>query len=111
MALATICITQLVESIDVTVVNVALPAIKSLGFSTGGLLWGRDGPRGGPAAMVSLSERPRAADALAQQRHRGSGPDQRAEKPGVAPATGVLHARAGMPKRLGLRARRPSGSD
>ena len=40
MALATLCVAQLIESVDVTVVNVALPAIKAgLGFSDGGLQW------------------------------------------------------------------------
>lgn len=40
LALTTLCIAQLVESIDVTVVNVALPAIRTgLGFSESSLQW------------------------------------------------------------------------
>lgn len=39
-ALGVLCLAQLIESLDVTVVNVALPAIQSdVGFSTTGLQW------------------------------------------------------------------------
>jgi EmrB/QacA subfamily drug resistance transporter len=40
VALVVLCMAALLDSIDVTVVNVAMPAIKSaLGFSEGGLAW------------------------------------------------------------------------
>lgn len=40
VALLVLCVAQLIESLDVTVVNVALPAIKSdVGFSETGLQW------------------------------------------------------------------------
>ncbi|MGI8413161.1 MAG: MFS transporter [Solirubrobacteraceae bacterium] len=40
LALSTLCIAQLIESIDVTVVNVALPAIRTgLNFSQANLQW------------------------------------------------------------------------
>lgn len=40
IALAVLCLAQLVDTIDVTIVNVTLPAIKNgLGFSEGGLQW------------------------------------------------------------------------
>lgn len=39
-ALVTLCLAQLIESLDVTVVNVALPTMQAdLGFSETGLLW------------------------------------------------------------------------
>src|SRR6201987_4346369 len=40
VALVVLCMAALLDSIDVTVVNVAMPAIRSaLGFSEGGLAW------------------------------------------------------------------------
>jgi EmrB/QacA subfamily drug resistance transporter len=40
LALTVLCLAALLDTVDVTVVNVALPAIKtSLGFSEGGLAW------------------------------------------------------------------------
>ena len=40
LALVVLCLAALLDTIDVTVVNVAMPAIKaSLGFSEGGLAW------------------------------------------------------------------------
>ena len=40
LALAVLCLAALLDTIDVTVVNVAMPAIRnSLGFSEGGLAW------------------------------------------------------------------------
>src|SRR5437870_511191 len=40
IALAVLCLAALLDTIDVTVVNVAMPAIRAaLGFSEGGLAW------------------------------------------------------------------------
>ena len=40
LALAVLCLAALLDTIDVTVVNVAMPAIRNaLGFSEGGLAW------------------------------------------------------------------------
>lgn len=40
IALVVLCLTQLLEALDITVVNVALPTLRtSLGFSTTGLQW------------------------------------------------------------------------
>ena len=40
LALVVLCLAALLDTIDVTVVNVAMPAIRnSLGFSEGGLAW------------------------------------------------------------------------